>query len=155
MKLKNLIGLIILISVGYFGYTFLVTNFSSEAMVYKRYAEALLESEPTKVKPLMDPEGNAMEAFSANKERKDFLNGDVRFTWYEFKDKKVSPDGNFVTLTVVQNVRVDPPGADTFYGTEVRRDRHVVELRKHQSTWRIVSFGDTATMQHQAQNAKR
>ncbi|GHB99085.1 hypothetical protein [Cerasicoccus arenae] len=154
MKLKNLIGIIVLGAAGYFGYTFLVTNFSAEAMVYKRYASALLDSEPSRIKTLV-ADNSALEPFKAGQQRKDLINGEVRFTWYEFKDKKFSNDGKSVTLTVLQKMRVDPPGEDTFYGTVVRSDRHVVVLEKFQSSWRIRSFEDTPMMNYRAENSSR
>jgi len=155
MKLKNLIGILVIGAVGYFGYKFLVTNFSGEAMVYKRYAEALIDGEPSRIKQLVTREGNAMEAFKARKQREDIINGEVRFTWYEFKDKKVSEDGNTITLVVLQKMRVDPSGDDTFYGTEVRKDRHTVVMKKFQSSWQVESFEDTATMNYRASQSER
>lgn len=150
MKLKNLIGILIVGAVGYFGYKFLVTNFSSEAMVYKRFANALVDGEPARVKALASKDGTAMDAFQASKQRQDLINGEVRFTWYEFKEKLESPDGKTLTLVVVQNMRVDPPGEDTFYGTEVRKDRHTVVLKKNQSSWQIQSFEDTPLTNYRA-----
>lgn len=154
MKLKNLVAIIIVGSLGYLGYTYLVTNFSSEAMVYKRYAEALLDGEPSRIKQLVTDQG-VLLPFSAREQREDFLNGEVRFTWYSFKNKVVSADGKTVTLTVLQNVRVDPPGTDTFYGKEVRTDRHVVTLEKFQSSWQISSFADSPTASYKAEQSSK
>ncbi|WP_309397687.1 hypothetical protein [Cerasicoccus maritimus] len=154
MKLKNLVAIIIVGSLGYLGYTYLVTNFSSEAMVYKRYADALLDGEPSRIKQLVTGQ-DVLFPFQAREQREDFLNGEVRFTWYNFKNKVVSPDGNTVTLTVVQNVRVDPPGTDSFYGKEVRSDRHVVTLKKFQSSWQISSFADTPTAEFKAEQSAK
>lgn len=154
MKLKNLILILLFGGLGYFGYTYLVTNFSSEAMVYKRFAGALLDGESSRVKQLVTDQ-SVLEPFQAREQRENFLNGDVRFTWYSFKDKVVSEDGNTITLTVLQNARVDPPGQDTFYGAEVRTDRHVVTLKKFQSSWQISSFQDTPTMQYKAEQKSK
>lgn len=153
MKLKKLIGILVVGTVGFFGYKFLVTNFSSEAMVYKRFANAVIDGESSRIKTIVSREGNAMDAFQARKQRQELINGEVRFTWYEFKDKRVSPDGDYVNMTIVQNMRVDPPGEDTFYGTEVRKDRHTVTLKKNQSSWLIEDFEDTPTSQYRAEKA--
>ncbi|WP_309387792.1 hypothetical protein [Cerasicoccus frondis] len=154
MKLKSLIGILFVGVVGYVGYTYLVSNFSSEAMVYKRYADALLDAEPSRIKQLVTSPA-VLEPFKAREQRKDFVNGDIRFTWYNFKDKTKSEDGNTVTLVVLQNMRVDPPGQDTFYGTEVRTDRHTVTLKKFQSSWQVDSFSDTPTTQYKASQSSR
>ncbi|MEO0793581.1 MAG: hypothetical protein AAFX93_00375 [Verrucomicrobiota bacterium] len=150
MKLKNLIAILIVGFLGYFGYKYLVTNFSSEAMVYKRFANALLDGDSARIKGILTEDRSALEAFEAGTFRDKLVNGDVRFSWYEFKDKRVSADGNTVTLIVVQNLRVDPPGSDTFYGEETRRDKHEVTLVKNQSSWEVESFRDTATSRYRA-----
>lgn len=143
MNLKTLLVVGLLAIIGYYGYDFAVTQFSQPAMAYKRYATAVLDNDRTRAKALVIGD-DALAAFAFNNERQSWLNGEHRFVWYTFLDQRMSGDGDRATLVVRQTVRVDPPGSDSFFGTEVRQDRHFVTLEQDQSSWKVVSFEDSA-----------
>ncbi len=144
MKLRTLIFLILLGIGGYYSYNFAVTQFNQPALVYKRYADALLEGDRSRAKTLAVNEA-ALSAFNAQAERRERLDGEERFVWYTFLNQQFSNDGKTVTMVVKQTVRVDPPGSDSFFGTEIRKDRHIVTLVQDQSAWKVQQFEDSAT----------
>lgn len=155
MKLRTLIFIILLGIGGYYGYQFAVTQFNQPALIYKRYADALLEGDRSRAKTLVVNEA-ALAPFDAQAARREMLGGEERFVWYTFLDQKFSNDGNTVTMVVKQTVRVDPSGSDSFFGTEIRKDRHIVTLTKDQSAWKVQQFEDAATQMASAQKvAKR
>lgn len=154
MSMKKLLGLIAFGFVTYFCFQYLAAHFSADAMVYKRYADALLDNEITRVRPLIGGHG-AEIPFQASRERREFVGGEIRFAWYEFLVKEYSADGNTARLTVVQNLRVDPPGEKSFLGTETRRDEHSVILVRESTSWKVQSFSDAATLRQGAQLAAR
>ncbi|WOO39456.1 hypothetical protein [Rubellicoccus peritrichatus] len=144
MKLKTLLLLAILGAAGYYAYGFAVTQYNQPALAYKRYAAALMEGDRARAKSqAVDDE--ALVPFQYHAQRMSRLDGEQRFVWYTFIDQRFSEDGNSVTMVVRQTVRVDPPGSDSFFGTEIRKDRHTVTLIKDQSAWKIKRFDDSAT----------
>lgn len=149
MNLKTLLLVGLLGLAGYFCYNFIVTNYNQPAIAYKRFASALLDGDSARARPqaLND---EAMNPFNFHSDRQRWLNGKKRFVWYTFLDRRYSDDGNTVTLVVRQTVRVDPPGSDSFFGTEVRQDRHFVTLVLDQSAWKIKRFEDSATQMGQS-----
>lgn len=154
MKLKTLVFLIIVGIGGYYGYQFATTQFNQPALTYKRYAEALLKDDRARAKTLaFDDE--ALIPFTAAAERREKLNGEKRFVWYEFLNQQFSEDGKTVTMVIKQTVRVDPPGADSFFGTEIRKDRHMVTLVQEQSAWKVKHFEDSATQMLDGQQVAR
>lgn len=144
MKIKSIIWLIVLGLAGYAGYGYLSKHFNQPALAYKRYVDALMTGDSSRVESLIAGK-QAKDAFKAHEERMKRLGGEARLTFYDFLMRNDSADGNTVTLVVQHIVRVDPPGKDTYFGTEVRRDRHTVTLVKEQSMWKITSFEDSAT----------
>lgn len=145
MKLKSLLLLILFGVLGYWLYDYGTTQFSQEVMTYKRYASALLEGDASKVKNFIS-NNDALKPFQDQKARMEFLNGEQRFVWYRVDHKRFSQDRKTVDLRVTQWVRVDPPGADSFFGTEVRKDVHNVTLVKEQSAWRVERFRDSVSV---------
>lgn len=144
MKLKTLLLLAILGAAGYYAYGFAVTQYNQPALAYKRFAAALMEGDRARAKS-QAYDDDALTPFNFHAERMSRLDGEQRFVWYTFLNQKFSEDGNSVTMVVRQTVRVDPPGTDSFFGTEVRKDRHTVTLIKEQSAWKIQRFDDSAS----------
>lgn len=151
MKLKTLLLLMLFAVAGYYGYSFAVTQFNQPAITYKRYADALMDGDRARAKSIVASD-DALRPFDAAAQRRDRLNGESRFVWYTFLNQRFSPDGNSVTMTVKQTVRVDPEGSDSFFGTEIRKDRHTVTLVKDQSSWKVTQFEDSATQMLGAQS---
>ena len=144
MKLKTLILLAVLGAAGYYAYGFAVTQYNQPALAYKRYAAALMEGDAARAKSqALDEE--ALIPFQYHDRRMRRLGGEKRFVWYTFLDQNFAEDGKSVTMVVRQTVRVDPPGSDSFWGTEVRKDRHIVTLVKEKSAWKVKRFDDSAT----------
>lgn len=151
MKLRTLLYLILFALGGYYAYDFTVTQFNQPALAYKRFASAVMDGDMTRGQGQVQGR-EALNAFSAHQIRQEQLNGTPRFTWYTFLDQTTSPDGNSVTLIVRQSIRVDPPETSSLFGTEVRRDRHVVTLVRDKSNWKVQQFEDTST---QLYNSRR
>lgn len=150
MKLKTFVFLIIFGAFGYWAYGYITTQFSQEAMAYKRYAEALLDGDGSKVQNLVTGD-LGKKPFMANRIRQDRIGGDVRFTYYEFLSHQYSEDRKTVTMRVRQSIRVDPPGQDSFFGKEVRRELHTVTLVRDQSAWKVEQFQDAATSEYSSE----
>ena len=151
MKLKTLLLLILLVIAGYFVYDFATTQFSPTAMAYKRYAQALLDGDISRARTKVLNK-DALIPFAAEAERREFIGGRLRFVWFDVVEERASADGQTKTLIVNQILRVDPEGYDSFFGTEVKRDRHVVVLVKDRAAWKIKSFSDSATRSHRIVN---
>ncbi|MEM8550118.1 MAG: hypothetical protein AAGF10_04950 [Verrucomicrobiota bacterium] len=147
MTLKKLFTLLILGALGYWAYLFISENFNQPALAYKRFAEVLLDGDSGLAKPMVAAD-QPLTAFKSHAERMKRLNGEPRFTWYDFISRQNSADGKTVSFVVRQIVRVDPPGEDTYFGTEVRSDLHYITLVQDQSAWKVASFEDATTSEN-------
>ncbi len=144
MKLKTFIFLLFVGGIGYFGFVFISENYNQPAMAYKRYVEALMKGDSSTAKHLVADE-KALRPFGAHEERMSRIGGEPRFTWFDFRSHVRSEDDKTATLVVKFIVRYDPPGEDSYFGTEVWRDQHIVTLVKDQSSWKVLSFEDSAS----------
>ncbi len=144
MRLRTLLLIVVLAVIGYQAYMYLTVHLSQDVMVYKRFANAVLAGEASKVRSLIgDP--SVDDAFLATLERDELFPGEIRFSFYTVLQRKVSADGRTVELRVRQLVRYDPEGADTYFGVDSHRDIHTVILQRDGSAWKIVEFADTPT----------
>jgi len=151
MKLKTLFLLLLFGGIGYFGFVFISENYNQPAMAYKRYVEALMKDDRSTAKHLTVGE-LALTPFDTYSERMASIGGEPRFTWFDFRSQTRSADGKQATLVVNYIIRYDPPGEDSYIGTEVWRDQHMVTLVQDQSAWKVVRFEDSATAAGRAQN---
>ena len=58
-------------------------------------------------------------------------------------------------MRVQQIIRIDPPGTDSFFGSEVKREIHTVTLIQDQSAWKVESFQDAATNKMQSMQHRK
>ena len=58
---------------------------------------------------------------------------------YHLESQKENGDGG-VTLSVIQAVRFDPPGATSAMGAMISKYRQTADLKKTAAGWRVVSF---------------
>ncbi len=144
MNVKTLILILLLAMAGFLFYDYATSQFSPDAMAYKRFANAVLEGDVARVRNMAANE-SVMDAMNAITQRNDLINGKPRFVYYTFLRKIPSEDGNRVDFTVRQSIRVDPPGSDSFLGSEVRRDQHVVTLERDGPAWKVAHFEDMPT----------
>lgn len=149
MRLRTLLLLIVLGLVGYHAYTYSVTQFNQAALTYKRYVGALMEADQSRARA-QALDDQALIPFQSHQLRRQYWGGEPRWTFYQFDSLRYSEDRNSVVMVVRQIVRVDPPGEDSFWGTEVRRDRHLVRLEKRGSAWKVAHFEDRATQEWQS-----
>lgn len=144
MNVKTLILLLLLALAGFLFYDYATSQYSPDAMAYKRFANAVMEGDASRVRS-MAADDSVMDAIQAAGHRLEWINGEPRFVYYTFLRRMPSEDGSRVDLTVRQSIRVDPEGSDSFFGTEIRRDQHRVTLEREGPTWRVTQFEDSPT----------
>lgn len=144
MRLRTLLLMVVLGLIGYNAYDYLSVHLSPDVMAYKRFANAVLAGEASNVRALIgDPAVD--DAFLATVERDELYPGKIRFSFYTVLSRRFSPDGNTVELKVRQQVRYDPPWAETLIGAESHRDIQYAVLRREGGIWKVVEFTDTPT----------
>lgn len=151
MKLRTLLLIVVLGLIGYQSYLYLSVHLSQDVMVYKRFANAVLSGEASKVRGVIGDPG-VDDAFLATFERDELFPGTIRFSFYTVLNRRVSSDGRTVELRVRQVVRFDPPGVDTYFGAETQRDIHTVILRREGAAWKVIEFADSPTQRFRVKN---
>ncbi|MGJ3243804.1 MAG: hypothetical protein ACFE0O_12750 [Opitutales bacterium] len=144
MKLKTALSLLIFGTLGYFGYDTFTTHTSGEVMAYKNYAKALLKNDKAAAQKLV-VDKTGLKPFDFHEKRmKAFRGGEIRFTYYQVLSQRYSTDRDRVSMRIRQVSRIDPPDVESFFGTEVVKQIHVVDMEKEKSAWKVTRFHDDA-----------
>lgn len=157
MNLKKLILLLLLGVAGYWAYGYFTTNFSQEMIAYKRYANALLDNEPSRARTVIQGD-QPSQAFANYSRRQERMPGEIDFVYYEVLSKVKVEETGTTTLTVRQKVYYDPEGVDTFkfalWKKQIWQDVHTVQMRMNQSAWKVINFSDFFTIEAAQQSTR-
>jgi hypothetical protein len=86
---------------------------------------------------------SALEPFEKRKKRGESLRGEVRITYYKIRSIRRGKKGRTANLEIRQVIRLDPPGSDTLFGTEVVFNNQRVSMVQKESQWMIEKYSDS------------
>ena len=138
---RRLVSILLLIAFGYYAYNMVRVHTSHEVIAFKQFSSALMENDRMAAKKLVVGD-RQLEPFSKRAKRDEALRGDVRWTYYKIRNFRRSEDGKTSTLRVRQIIRLDPPGMDSFFGTEKIINIQDVVLVSPKSAWKIEQYRD-------------
>lgn len=121
-----------------FGY--FKTHTDPDVVTYKRFAKAVVDQNDYVLKTTAEQNvfGNAGVLKASNDKQ---LEGfEQIITYYVINSHRKSPDGRRAYIQAEQVTRVNPEGIDSFWGKEVIRIPHTVELFRDGDAWKIVEF---------------
>jgi len=126
-----------------FGYARMHTR--GDVIVYKRFAKAVMQDDSYIVRNTAVKGELPKEVFARQTERKKlFRDGEVVFTYYDIKDRRVGADGSTSSIVADQVSRVNFPGQEKLWGAEEIRIRQSALLVRENDAWVMHDFNDPA-----------
>jgi len=126
----------------YYGFDVVRVHSLQEVIAFKQFSEAVLEgNRRAGFKMVTDPK-KGLGMFKIRKQRMKAFRGKTRYSYYSIRSITRSADGKIANLNVDQITHLDPPGMDTFFGTEKIVNRQVVTMVMTKSSWKIQSYQD-------------
>jgi len=141
-QVRNVLYLLILIGVGYWSFNVLRLHTRQEVIAFKTYSSALMDGNQRKARKLVLNK-SALEPFEKRKKRGESLRGEVRITYYKIRSIRRGKKGRTANLEIRQVIRLDPPGSDTLFGTEVVFNNQRVSMVQKESQWMIEKYSDS------------
>ena len=141
-QVRNVVYLLILIGVGYWSFNVLRLHTRQEVIAFKTYSSALMDGNQKKARKLVVNK-SALEPFAKRKKRGESLRGEVRITYYKIRSIRRGKKGRTANLEIRQVIRLDPPGSDTLFGTEVVFNNQRVSMVQKESKWMIEKYSDS------------
>ena len=142
MKLKSAIMLLLISTMGYFGYGFVRTHTSGDVIAYKNFARAVMNNDQARASRVAL--GNdVLKVFEEQKERMARYRGHVKFTYHQILEQRFSEDGHSVYLRVRQVTRLDPFNTEkTLLGSRSIEEIHSVTMVQKNLVWRVQRFDE-------------
>ena len=141
-QVRNVFYLIILIAVGYWAFNVIRLHTRQEVIAFKNFSSALMDGNQKKGRKLIVGK-SALQPFLKRKKRNEALRGEVRITYYKIRSIRRGKGGKTANLDIRQVIRIDPPGSDTLFGTEVVFNNQRVSMVQKESKWMIEKYSDT------------
>lgn len=138
---RRILFLFILAGVGFYTYDVVKDHTALEVIAFKQYSAAVLDNDMLAARKLVKND-IALHPLRYREKRQDAINGDVRFVWYDIRKLKRSDTGRNTTLQVRQTIRYDPPGHDSFWGTDKIINHQFVTMEKEKSAWKVIDYRD-------------
>jgi len=136
---RRILYLIILVLGGVILFNFVRDHSAQEVIAIKQYSRALLDRDSLAARNLVSgPE--ALKPFSIRKKRDEALRGKIRWVTYQIKD--IHRGERSTTLNINQIIRLDPPGQDSFWGTEKIINNLRATMVQPHSSWKVRSYRD-------------
>ncbi len=141
-QVRNVVYLLLLIGLGYWGFNVVRLHTRQEVIAFKTYSSALMDGNQIKARKLV-VDKTALEPFAKRKKRSESLRGEVRITYYKIRSIRRGKKGKTANLEIRQVIRLDPPGIDTLFGTEVVFNNQRVSMVQKESKWMIEKYSDS------------
>lgn len=138
---RRVFFLVIVLTLGYYGYAVVRPHLTQEAVAFKRYSNALRDGDLYKATEVI-ADDYAKLPFQHRTKRDEAIDGEIRFVYHRIRNLVNAEDGKSASITVRQIIRYDPPGVESFFGTETMVNVQQAKLFREQSSWRVVRYTD-------------
>ncbi len=138
---RRIVYLFIAILLGYYVYDVVKDHTKQEVLTLKQYAKALIKGDMHIARQLSLDE-KRMDPFKKRKKRLEALQGDIRFTYYKIKAVSRSRDGKATKISMLQIIRLNPPGRDSLWGAEKIVNNITAGLVQPKSAWKVDTYSD-------------
>ncbi len=137
---RRILFLFISVLAGLYVFNVVRLHSAQEVIAVKLYSRALLDRDGQAARSLVS-EKAALEPFRARTRRDEAFRGNIR--WVTYRIKKIDRHEKFTKLEVQQVIRLDPPGTDSFMGTEILINKMQATMVSSHSSWKVKSYRDT------------
>jgi len=141
MKKVAVVGVLVVAGIVFYKYRQAGAS-SAEVRVYQAFMKALRSTDVSGARELAtgDQVERDIRAFTRREADRYRVRGSLNIHRAAYKVESRSEEGGTVQLEILEELRVDPPGATSSLGVANVWLRHDVEMQKVDGQWRVAAF---------------